>query len=62
MPRVSSTAMYQVDWQAGTLSIWFHGSGRYDYYNVPEQVYRGLLSASSKGTYFNSHIRDRYGR
>lgn len=54
--------MYQVEWQAGTLSIWFHGSGRYDYYNVPEHVYRALMSASSKGTYFNNHVRDRYGR
>jgi KTSC domain len=61
MPRVSSSAMYQVEWSAGTLSIWFHESGKYDYYRVPESVYLGLLAARSKGTYFNDHIRDRYG-
>jgi hypothetical protein len=53
--------MYQVEWSAGTLSIWFHESGKYDYYRVPESVYLGLLAARSKGTYFNDNIRDRYG-
>ena len=62
MPRVSSSAMYQVEWNDGTLSIWFHESGRYDYYNVPERIYLGLLNARSKGTYFNDHIREQYGR
>jgi hypothetical protein len=45
----------------GTLTLWFTSSGRgYDYYGVPMHVFEGLLSASSKGTYFNAYIRDRY--
>jgi hypothetical protein len=58
MPRVSSSAMYQVEWNAGTLSIWFNEFGKYDYYNVPERIYAALLNAKSTGTFFNDHIRD----
>ena len=60
MPYVSSSAMSRVEWDNGTLSIWFTGSGRYDFYGVPEHIYKGLLNARSKGTYYNDHIRDRY--
>jgi hypothetical protein len=30
------------------------------YYNVPEQVYRGLMNANSHGTYFGEYIRMSY--
>ncbi len=46
----------------GQLDIWFNDSGRYSYYNVPVAIYDGLMSSSSKGSFFNAHIRDRYGR
>lgn len=42
------------------LEIAFHSGGIYQYSGVPESIYQGLLSASSKGTYFNSYIKDRY--
>jgi hypothetical protein len=38
-----------------------NGTGRYTYYRVPARICAGLLAAASKGRYFNSHIRDRYG-
>ncbi len=42
------------------LEIQF-GSGRiYQYYDVPEDIYDEMLSADSKGKYFNSHIRGKY--
>jgi hypothetical protein len=62
MPPVSSSAIARIEWEAGTLSVWFHESGKYDYYGVPESVYHAFLAARSKGTFFNDHIRDRYGR
>lgn len=62
MPYVSSSAMSRIEWEAGTLSIWFHKTGRYDYYDVPFHLYERFLSSSSKGTFFNDHIRDQYGR
>jgi hypothetical protein len=60
MPYVNSTAIARIEWVNGTLSIWFHESGRYDYYNVPEHIYDAFLRASSKGAFFNDHIRDRF--
>ena len=63
MIYLSSTAIHAVNYNptTKTLTIWFTSSGRgYDYYNVPESVYLGLLHASSKGQYFNAYIRDQY--
>ena len=63
MPLLRSSAISRAEHNpnTGTLSLWFMQSGGpYDYYGVPVSVYEGLLSASSAGTYFNQHIRDRY--
>lgn len=62
MPIVSSSAIGRIEWSDGTLSIWFHDTGRYDYYDVPEAIYHRFLASRSKGTFFNLHIRDHYGR
>lgn len=44
------------------LSVWFLASGRrYDYVDVPPSVYAAYTAAFSKGRFFNSFIRDRYG-
>jgi hypothetical protein len=42
------------------LEVEFHTGSVYRYSNVPELVYRGLLSAPSKGRYFAARIKDRY--
>jgi len=42
------------------MKIQFVQGPAYDYCGVPEAVFNGLLRASSKGTYYNDHIRDRY--
>ncbi|MBR9844406.1 MAG: KTSC domain-containing protein [Rhodobacteraceae bacterium] len=60
MPFVSSSAISRIEWSNGILSIWFHESGRYDYYSVPEGVYHAFLASGSKGTFFNDYIRDIY--
>lgn len=60
MPRVNSSAIDRIEWQNGTLSIWFRQSGRYDYYGVPQSVYEAFLTSSSKGTYYSRHIKGRY--
>lgn len=61
MPYVSSSAMSRIEWENGVLSIWFIGSGRYDYPGVPESLYLAFLAASSKGQFYNDHIKDQYG-
>lgn len=60
MPYVNSSAISRIEWDNGTLSIWFHESGRYDYPGVPESVYEAFLRSESKGTFYNDHIKDRY--
>lgn len=44
----------------GTLEVEFHGGRIYQYSDVPASVYRGLLDAPSKGSYFHAHIRNAY--
>lgn len=64
MQYFNSTAIRAADYDAASavLSIQFTSGGRiYDYPNVPERIYLGLLAAPSKGQYFNERIRDQYG-
>jgi len=46
--------------QRGFLELEFRSGAIYRYIGVPEQVYQELLSAESKGRYFNQHIRNRF--
>lgn len=59
---VSSSNIRSVgyDSESRILEIEFHSGGIYHYANVPEAIYRGLMQASSKGSYFHRNIRDRY--
>jgi hypothetical protein len=46
--------------ETSTLEITFRRGGVYHYLNVPEEVHRALLQASSVGTYFAQQIKDVY--
>ena len=60
--RVESTALRAVayDGGRGVLQLEFCTRAIYQYYGVPAAVYEALLSASSKGSYFNQVIRGRF--
>lgn len=62
MQYVNSSNLVAVGYESDseTLRIQFH-DGTYDYYQVPEHIYQGLLSASSKGRYHASYIKNVYG-
>lgn len=62
MIRVSSSAIRAVgyDESSALMKITFVEGHTYNFCRVPIHVFRGLLSAASKGTYYNNHIRDRY--
>lgn len=62
MTSVQSSAMEAVGYDSDSrrLRIRFTGGNEYDFCGVPESVYNGLMSAWSKGTYYNDHIKDRY--
>ena len=48
------------DEETRTLEVEFHRGGIYGYFDVENSVHVELMSASSKGRYFNAHIKDRY--
>jgi hypothetical protein len=62
MTPVRSSAIEAVgyDSASGWMRVRFTGGNEYDFVGVPEGAYRGLMSASSKGSYYNDHIRGRY--
>lgn len=59
--RMNSTLLATVayDPAASLLELAFCDGTIYQYSAVSELLYRGLMAANSKGTYFNQHIRSR---
>ena len=57
--RVSSSVIKSVGYDQfnAYLEIEFLSGSIYMYRSVPGRVYAGLMAASSKGTYFNDHIK-----
>jgi hypothetical protein len=58
-----STSIRRSEYDPDTriLSVWFVASGkRYDYEEVPLEVYDDFKRAFSKGRFFNKHIRNRF--
>ena len=60
MIPVESEAIAAVGYDGGTLTIQFTSGKTYPHHKVPASEYRGLMSASSKGVYYNAHIKGRY--
>lgn len=42
------------------LEVQFRHGGVYQYEGVPLSEYRALMTAGSKGSYFDRHIRNKY--
>ena len=59
---VKSSTIRSVGYDAlsHTLEIEFCDRGTYQYFEVPEFLYRGLMLTPSKGTFFNDRIANRY--
>lgn len=60
--RVSSSNLASVGYDSlsHVLEIEFTNGSIYQYQRVPARIYNGLMSASSHGSYFHEHIRDKY--
>ena len=43
-----------------TLEVEFTSGSIYQYFDVPESEYEGLMNAASKGRYLNQNIKDCY--
>ncbi|MGH3098054.1 MAG: KTSC domain-containing protein [Streptosporangiales bacterium] len=58
--RVRSSVLASVGYESGTLEVEVRGGNVYQYFIVPRHVYEELMAAPSHGSFFNTHIRDRY--
>ncbi len=58
--EVASTSVDAVGYDrvARTLAVRFCDGSEYHYSDVPEDVYRGILTADSAGGYFNRHVKE----
>lgn len=54
---VLKAAAYRTD---ETLELEFCSGAIYRYFNAPRTVFENLLTATSKGNYFNLYIRDSF--
>jgi hypothetical protein len=57
---VISTSIQAVGYEDGALEVEFQNDSTYQYDGVPEFLFRGFLTAQSKGHFFRSRIQDRY--
>jgi hypothetical protein len=48
------------DENSNTLEVEFHSGAVYQYFDVPLNVYNGMIEADSKGKYFAQHIKGYY--
>lgn len=59
MIPVKSSNVIAIGYEANKLYVDF-ASGRYEYDNVPKEVYDNFLKAESKGKYMWANIRSKY--
>lgn len=60
MTPVVSSNISSIGYENGTLYVAFHHGGLYQYLNVPESVFRELMSAPSHGKYLAAHVKGVY--
>ena len=55
-----STAIEWAHWKDNVLSVKYRGGDAYDYFDVPEEVYREMKAAQSKGQFVNFVVKPGY--
>ena len=60
--KLRSTALIQASYNTDTetLTLWFANGQSYDYPAVPEDIYDGLTTANSPGSYYSTFIKDQF--
>lgn len=53
----SNIASVGYDPASNTLEVEFHSGSVYQYFRVPSSVHDGLMSAPSKGGYFDAYVK-----
>jgi lysyl-tRNA synthetase class 2 len=57
---VDSSVLAAVAFHRHVLTVRFHSGKTYSYLGVPAPLYRQLLAAESKGSFFNAYIRNTF--
>ena len=60
MINVDSRNISSIGYENNILYVLFNNGSMYSYNNVPINVYREFLSASSHGKYFHTYIKKSY--
>jgi hypothetical protein len=60
MQSIDSSAIFEIRYDESTQQMKIKQGKIYDFCQVPKHIFQGLLESSSKGTYYNNHIRDNY--
>ena len=60
MIKVQSSNIEAVDHDGQHLTVQFKSGATWTYHDVPEPVFRKMLSADSIGGYFAKHVRNGY--
>ena len=58
--RSGNLATVGYDAQSHMLEIEFTNGGTYQYFDVPQSAYDGLMTAPSHGKFFHAYIRNKY--
>lgn len=63
-PGSETIARFAYAKEEQVLAVEFKSGGRYEYYDVPEAVFDGMVSAPSKGQYHARNVKGifRYAR
>ena len=56
----SNIASIGYDSNSQILEVEFNNGSIYQYFNVPDSVYQGLMNASSHGIYLNQYVKGTY--
>lgn len=59
---VSSSNIATIGYDPGAhvLEVEFNDGAVYQYMNVPQAVYDGIMAAASRGIYLNAHVKGQY--
>lgn len=60
--NLNSSRIKSVEYNDSTevLTIDFVKGGKYKYYSIPEEVYKGIINSKSPGNYFDTTIKPKY--
>ncbi len=62
MHQVNSSNVAAVGYEedSQTLQVEFNSGGSYQYFDVPQPIFDGLLNAASVGGYLNDNVKGSY--